>query len=218
MKYEWIQFNIPLFWFKIIPNELCYCDVYYSCHAKLYYMSLQYCNKSKSQLTSPTPAQAASCCVISETYSISLNLLFSFWSVLTILRRDVASTTKNHTFCLGKKWCTSWYYNTAAATFSTKNTTICVHILSIICPVARVAFNCLTNRRQLLVFSCRLYHIVMMMMIVVIIMLMCNTIIIVLDVDPWKMSAQRLFDLKRPSSLLINSLRCCHQEPVQFCT
>jgi hypothetical protein len=33
-------------------------------------MSLQYCNKSKSQLTSPTPAQAASCCVISGTYSI----------------------------------------------------------------------------------------------------------------------------------------------------
>jgi hypothetical protein len=40
---------------------------------KLYgppYMSLQYCNKCKSQLTSPTPAQAASCCVISGTYSI----------------------------------------------------------------------------------------------------------------------------------------------------
>jgi hypothetical protein len=36
----------------------------------IYYMSLQYCNKSKSQLTSPTPAQAASCCVISGTYSI----------------------------------------------------------------------------------------------------------------------------------------------------
>jgi hypothetical protein len=35
-----------------------------------YYMSLQYCNKSKSQLTSPTPAQAASCCVIRGTYSI----------------------------------------------------------------------------------------------------------------------------------------------------
>jgi hypothetical protein len=34
-------------------------------------MSLQYCNKSKSQLTSPTPAQAASCCVISGTYSMS---------------------------------------------------------------------------------------------------------------------------------------------------
>jgi hypothetical protein len=33
-------------------------------------MSLQYCNKSKSQLTSPTPAQAASCCVINGTYSI----------------------------------------------------------------------------------------------------------------------------------------------------
>jgi hypothetical protein len=32
-------------------------------------MSLQYCNKSKSQLTSPTPAQAASCCIISGTYS-----------------------------------------------------------------------------------------------------------------------------------------------------
>jgi hypothetical protein len=35
-----------------------------------YYMSRWYCNKSKSQLTSPTPAQAASCCIISGTYSI----------------------------------------------------------------------------------------------------------------------------------------------------
>jgi hypothetical protein len=34
-------------------------------------MSRWYCNKSKSQLTSPTPAQAASCCIISGTYSIS---------------------------------------------------------------------------------------------------------------------------------------------------
>jgi hypothetical protein len=33
-------------------------------------MSRWYCNKFKSQLTSPTPAQAASCCIISGTYSI----------------------------------------------------------------------------------------------------------------------------------------------------
>jgi hypothetical protein len=36
----------------------------------IYYMSRWYCNKSKSQLTSPTPAQSASCCIISGTYSI----------------------------------------------------------------------------------------------------------------------------------------------------
>jgi hypothetical protein len=35
-----------------------------------YYMSLQCRNKSKSVLTSPSPAQAASCCVISGTNSI----------------------------------------------------------------------------------------------------------------------------------------------------
>jgi hypothetical protein len=39
-------------------------------------MSLQYRNKSKSQLTSPTPAQAASCCVISGTHSILLLLCY----------------------------------------------------------------------------------------------------------------------------------------------
>jgi hypothetical protein len=44
--------------------------VYRRVRARLY-MSRWYCNKSKSQLTSPTPAQAASCCVISGTYSIS---------------------------------------------------------------------------------------------------------------------------------------------------
>jgi hypothetical protein len=39
-------------------------------------MSLQYCNKSKSQLTSPTPAQAASCCIISGTYSMYLVVFY----------------------------------------------------------------------------------------------------------------------------------------------
>jgi hypothetical protein len=44
----------------------------------IYYMSRWYCNKSKSQLTSPTPAQAASCCIISGTYSIlSIEMTFT---------------------------------------------------------------------------------------------------------------------------------------------
>jgi hypothetical protein len=34
------------------------------------FLIFYYNNKSKSQLTRPTPAQAASCCVISGTYSM----------------------------------------------------------------------------------------------------------------------------------------------------
>jgi hypothetical protein len=36
-------------------SAIYYTMMYYS--AQIYYMSLRYCNKSKSQLTSPTPAQ-----------------------------------------------------------------------------------------------------------------------------------------------------------------
>jgi hypothetical protein len=80
--------NLPVITGKFSPftenlllpvNEILYRTIITNCDQLrqksckgIYYMSLQYCNKSKSQLTSPTPAQAASCCVISGTYSIAL--------------------------------------------------------------------------------------------------------------------------------------------------
>jgi hypothetical protein len=62
----------------------------------IYYMSRWYCNKSKSQLTSPTPAQAASCCVISGTYSTLVQHLHFFEKKSEKSKRNPKHITKKY--------------------------------------------------------------------------------------------------------------------------